>query len=58
MFLCYWRVFRMRENQKYKRVKEELDHVGEVTDAAALPGGKPIKRKGYDWKYVVVVVVH
>ncbi len=54
VFLCYWRVFRMRENQKYKRVKDELETIAHKDDAAK-PVGEPAK-KGYDWKYVLVVV--
>lgn len=47
--LCYWRVFRMRENAKYKRVTEELNHT-------APEGEKVVKapevKQGYDWQCV------
>lgn len=43
----------MRENQKYKRVKDELDTLAHEDDAAKSVG-EPAK-KGYDWQYVLLL---
>lgn len=55
MVLCYWRVFRMRENAKYKRVTDELNHAGPEGEkpVAAAPNAK----QGYDWQCVCMVAV-
>ena len=40
LYLIYFRIFRMRENANYERVKGELENVSD---------SKPKKKNGYDW---------
>lgn len=54
MGLCYWRVFRMRENAKYKRVNEELNQTHPEGNSQKVIVAAPEKKQGYDWECVVV----
>lgn len=46
----------MRENAKYKRVTEELNHTTPEGEKAVVTA--PAQTQGYDWQYVESMLVH